>query len=618
MSVKYYTVNEDQAIKDWSQTIVEATGLDPKNRKHAERLAWMSTMMSVNARTNESDAKSIRESYGSGNPAIMPGMGPVTFPSNPGTGVGATDGAFYKPDYVKGSGDIPGTKLGVSMNTAAYTIGLELLPVIPMEFPTMMYSYLDHLYADGSLTSAETKPSYIQLSGSNIGTSAFDKTQFEKGDIIYVTQLDINAAGVADVVIDAVPAIKAQYYGLHRLTGDVIIKVVAVGTVSSAGAFTANTTGSVSDVVTAVFVGAASAWVVSLGTASAINALVGTPAKFTDGAIVGATIKAALVNSMDEHIPEYSNNAATITKNGPDKFTATRDQGENGTTNAVSLKMFSTSVEAGTVEVIANLTRTQLKDLSAYGIDGMGQIYRAAQNQLTQTINRDILRTMFRMGVTTAAQLKAAQGADFNLFLADAGTASKALADFGLAEFVDITGVDRTGDFTAVKNGETNSSAENLYTRQRRLSSRMLLAKNTIGTVGRNGAGDIAVMNTNLVSAIQDNKNFIAAPTENTITVDTRNLYFVGTLNGCAIYCDPLMKHFDTRIMVGRKGTDEDSGLKMFIYMLSDSIETIDAGSMSPKVVVTSRYSLVPAGFYPHANYITFGAYMDFSENTWA
>lgn len=615
---KYFTIKEDVAFADWSQTIVEATGLNPKNPREAERLSWMSTMMAVNANLDQNDARTIKESYGLSNPAVMPGMGPVTFPSNPGNGVGAQDGAFYRSGYERGSGDIPSTKLGVAMNVAAYTIGLELLPVIPMEFPTMMYSYVDHLYADGALDSSTQKPSYILLSGGTIGTAAFDKSKFAKGDILYVTQIDINAAGVADVLVAAVPALQCQFYGLHRLTGEVLVKVTSAGALDVNGAYTANTAKSVSDILTTAFVGAASDWVASQGTVSGIDALVGTPAKFTEGTVIGTTVKAALVNSMDENIPEYSNNAATIQAGGPDRYSATRDQGENGTTNAISIKMFSTSVEAGTVEVIANLTRTQLKDLNAYGIDGMAQVYRAAQNELTQTVNRDILRTMFRLGVTTHAQLKAAQNMDLNLFLAEATTANKALSTFGLEEFKDITNTDRTADFPTVLNGETNSSAENMYTRQRRISSRILLAKNVIGQVGRNGSGDFAVFNTNIASGVQDCKGFIIAPTENTITVDSRNLYFIGTLNGVGCYVDPLMKHYDTRILVGRKGTPEDSGLKMFIYQLAESLETIDASSMAPKVVVTSRYSLVPAGFYPQANYITFGAYNAFSANTWA
>lgn len=609
---KYYTVNEDQAFKDWSQTISEATGLDSKNPRDSERIAWMSTMMAINAR--------IDEGYGSQVPGQMPGMGAAQWPSDPGLGVGAKDGAFFDPAYKRGSGDIPGSKLGIAMNVASYTIGLELLPVIPMEFPTMMYSYLDHLYADGAIDSADNKPSYVMFSGGTIGTAAFDYSKFAKGDIVYIDQIDDNG-GADDAFVAGTPAIKAVFYGRHRLTGNVILKIESAGTTDASGAYTADSTKSVGDIITAAFVGAADKWVLATGDDTGLDALTGTTPdiEFTDGSVIGTVLKAELVNSMDEHISEYSNPAADVTLNGPSRISATRAEGEKGTQNAISLKLFSTSVEAGTVEVIANITRTQLKDLSSYGIDGLSQVYSAAQNELTQTINRDVLRTMFRLGVTSHAQLKAAQGMDLNLFLADAGTASKALSTFGLKEFVDITGTDRSADFPAVKNGETNSSAESLYTRQRRIASRILLAANTIATVGRHGKGDFAVVNTQVASAIQDNKGFVAAPFENTISVQTKNLYFVGTMQGgVSVYVDPTMPHFDTRILVGRKGTEDDPGLKFFVYQLAESIEAISEVSMSPKIAVTSRYSLVPAGFYPEAQYLTFAAYQDFSDNTWS
>src|SRR5690606_7345721 len=133
-----------------------------------------------------------------------------------------------------------------------------------------------------------------------------------------------------------------------------------------------------------------------------------------------------------------------------------------------------------TIEVLATITKTQLKDLSVYGVDGLGQINRAAQNELTQTINKDILKNIFRLGVTSAVQLKQAQGLNLNLFINSSAGGTKNLADFGLAEFKDIMGVDRSGEFTSIPNAEINSAAENMSTRQRRLASRILAAANMI------------------------------------------------------------------------------------------------------------------------------------------
>jgi hypothetical protein len=95
---------------------------------------------------------------------------------------------------------------------------------------------------------------------------------------------------------------------------------------------------------------------------------------------------------------------------------------------------------------------------------------------------------------------------------------------------------------------------------------------------------------------------------ENNVSVDTKNLYMIGSIQGGVdVYCDPNMSWSDTRIVVGRRGTDQDPGLKMFIYQLAESVETISETSMSPKIAVTSRYALVPAGFFPEAQYLAFG-----------
>jgi hypothetical protein len=83
-------------------------------------------------------------------------------------------------------------------------------------------------------------------------------------------------------------------------------------------------------------------------------------------------------------------------------------------------------------------------------------------------------------------------------------------------------------------------------------------------------------------------------------------LYPLGTLAGMTIYVDPNMKYEDTRILVGRKGADEEPGLKFMPYLMAESIQTIAEGTMAPKIAVKSRYALVEAGFHPQTQYFTF------------
>jgi hypothetical protein len=72
------------------------------------------------------------------------------------------------------------------------------------------------------------------------------------------------------------------------------------------------------------------------------------------------------------------------------------------------------------------------------------------------------------------------------------------------------------------------------------------------------------------------------------------------------VYVDQNMSFGDTRVLVGRKGGDDEPGLKFMPYMMAESISTISEGTMSPKVAVKSRYALVEAGHHPQTMYICF------------
>jgi hypothetical protein len=104
---------------------------------------------------------------------------------------------------------------------------------------------------------------------------------------------------------------------------------------------------------------------------------------------------------------------------------------------------------------------------------------------------------------------------------------------------------------------------------------------------------------------LQDSAQFTFYPLANTVNQNNGALYPLGTLAGLTIYIDPNMDYSDTRILVGRKGADEEPGLKFMPYLMAESIQTIAEGTMSPKIAVKSRYALVEAGFHPETQYFT-------------
>jgi len=171
-----------------------------------------------------------------------------------------------------------------------------------------------------------------------------------------------------------------------------------------------------------------------------------------------------------------------------------------------------------------------------------------------------------------------------------------------------LTYMDKTDNLLTMSlpAGPANTSYENLSTLQRRLFSRILAAANVVANRGRRGPANFIVTNAYLASAMQDISQFTFAPFSNTLTQNNGTLYPVGSLAGMTVYVDQNMQYSDTRVCIGRKGGDDEPGLKFMPYMMAESIQTISEGTMSPKIAVKSRYALVEAGFHPETMYFTF------------
>ena len=135
--MQYRTIDKKSALNNWGAHITESTGIN-----NPEKLQWMSEMLTINENSMQlSNTALMNESYGAQGPEAVPGMGAVSFP-----GVSQDPGSVLDRS-TRGSGDFAQRALSMSLNVAAYTIGLELLPVLPMEFPSIMFGYLDHVYA---------------------------------------------------------------------------------------------------------------------------------------------------------------------------------------------------------------------------------------------------------------------------------------------------------------------------------------------------------------------------------------------------------------------------------------------------------------------------------------
>ena len=491
--------------------------------------------------------------------------------------VGGT-ASFYNQSV--GSGDMPISTLPMALNVALLTVGLELVPVIPAKGPWHMLSYMDFPYAGGKLGRVnetsfdgkgegnENKPIYVKVKGLTLAQiKTLRAASVKKGDEV--------TAGV----------LKGWFIGFGRMDGCPLVEVKESGNVSVREALAA---------ATSVVIG---------NTTVALQA--------AQAAVEAQVLEADFVQTSVDLADGFANFHAKASDPKTFRNTMTRAENETGTGNTIGLRLFSKWIQMGSYEVTGTVTRQQLQDLPLYGVDAVGKVMEAMQNEITQHINQRIIERAFALGVQNAVQQKAYQGIDLNLYMGK--TASKNLADFGIKEFVDAHGVDQLADWGAVANAEVNTSAENLHTRQRRIMSRILAAVTVIQNVGRRGRPTWVLTNGQIAAALEDVSGYVVAPMANALSQDgSKDLYMGGSVAGLKIYVDPYMDWNDCRICVGRKGDANSPGLVFLPYILADQVQITAEGTMAPKMLLNSRFALAELGFYPETMYYTFAVFSDF------
>ena len=557
-------LNETQ--QKWANIISEEYGVKDQNK-----LSWMS-QYAQNHEIHESvQDGSMKVSGGIySTPLNTMGLGDPKMPSN----AGVAGGLFG--NQVPGSGDIPMSTLTMALEVAAVTIGLELVPVIPANGPWAMLSYMDTPYAGGKLDTignltsldgkgpdAENKPIYVKVNATWEDADWAAIKKFKAADKKAVT---ISNGGTTKL--------EGKYIGYSRIEGAIILKVEKA-TDNGADA-------SIADVMRV-------ATTVTVGDKTAKTATAGT-------------LKAELVATNADHVQEFSNFRGS-------EDPMSRAENETGVGNTIGARMFTKLVQMGAYEVTGSVTRQQLQDMPLYGVDVIGKVLEAMQNEISQAINNRILDRVFKLGVDNANNQYRIQGVDLNLYLNDVNGTGLALNQFdAYSKYVGLDGAEPSYlKSRIVPNAIQNTAAENVTTHQRRIMSRILAAANLIANVSRRGRGQWVVTNTQILSALQDASAFVIAPMVNTLVQDgSKSLYFAGSIAGLNLYVNPYMTWDDTRVCVGRKSNGNDPGVIFMPYILADTVQTIVEGTMAPKLLVNSRFAIVDAGFHPEQSYYTF------------
>lgn len=290
----------------------------------------------------------------------------------------------------------------------------------------------------------------------------------------------------------------------------------------------------------------------------------------------------SLVSALENHISGFTSSSdasyATDSWSGPYQaptggYTGgmQRADGEASKYRQMGLRMFTKFVEAKGEQVAISATVEQIQDLNkVWNYDVISMLENVATNEVAQSISKQLMDRMFSLGLTHAAKVSAVEGVD-----------------------------------PTVLNLTVGAGFENTQTLQRRVATKMLELANLIYHRGRFGAGTFIVTNGRIASALADIAGYSISPFNNDLPSTAGQLYPAGKVYGLTVYVDPNLSWSDGRILVGRKGGDEEPGVKFCPYIIAESLQTISEGTMSPKIAMKSRYAVIDAGWHPEAQYLT-------------
>jgi len=551
-------LNEAETMKAWSGFITESTGITDRSK-----LTWMSKYCAYHDMYEKKQLNESVMGYAHLNPGMnVGGMGDMFFPgANPNNGY----------DGQRGSGDNPFSLLPLAVQVAAQTIALDLVPVVPMQGPLGILQYMDYVYEGGKTNinprfegewpkgnESTTAPLMVKL------TLAVEDGSDSDSDYDAVN----HAASFKDLQGTFQPGMAPITVGDYELT------FVALGRIDGRPIFQVKEKMRTKD----------QKWNGGEGASRTLaETLMGEGA----GMIAEKyyVIDIDTVKALEDFIPGFTGAGF---KNGKPMSAQSYDRatGESTPSNMMSLNVFTEKVEAKTIQVKGAITREQIQDLKAYGIDALAQVEAELVNELTQHINRELLNNIFELGWKNHEEALAFEGINLNTFF-----------------FVDPNEDKPEGYETVFVAG----GAETLGTIQRRLYSKILAASTLIAQRGRRGAGTFAVCAAGIAAAIQDCAGFTAYPLSNTINQTAGSLYPIGAISGVSIYVDPNMPYTDGHIVVGRKGKDNEPGIVFMPYLMADKLSYPAEGMEgAPVTSLKSRYAIVRAGHHPQLYYYAF------------
>lgn len=480
-------------------------------------------------------------------PSSISNIGPISAPTSSMT---PFTGGVKNSYSSSGSGDKFPTLMPVAIQVAAKTIAFDFTSVVTMDAPVGFLPYLDYVYLGGNLDQSN-EPFLIKV----VGVTPTTAMTTVAGGVATFADL---ANNVQATIVTGGQTLTLRFVGFSRMDANPIFRVIS----DTSSSNTINTYVATANTITFTASGA-------------------------DFDFTGTTV-AALTSALENHISGFTSmsdadyDAGTNAWVGPylpdagnEDLVPTgmpREIAEQNKFRQMGIKMFTKFVQAVDDQVKISATINQIQDLNrVWNYDVVSMLENTAVNDVAQSINKQLVAKHFVLGNVHTTKIAQVEGAGI--------TTLNLAAGFG--------------------------GFENITTLQRRVATKILEMANLIYHRGRFGNGTFVVTNGRVASALADAQGYSIAPFGNDLPSGAGQLYPAGKVYGLQVYVDPNLKWSDSRIFIGRKGGDEEPGIKFMPYIMAESFQTISESTMSPVIALKSRYAITEAGWHPESQYIT-------------
>lgn len=457
-----------------------------------------------------------------------------------------------QPMANSGSGDKFPSLLPISIQAAAKTIAFDLVSTINMDSPVGFIPYLDYVYQGGNLDT-EFAPFLIKL-------TSFDSLTESDVPSSPATKVGSFDAGQRFIVYNGsdVEQIELQLVGYTRVDGSAVFRVIDMSSATVYAAFGNGYT------LAAVTVGSTPSVIAEYNLTTANNQVDLTSA--LENQISGFTTTPTDGNDT------WSGNYLPDMKNGKMGLPSSMDRaaGEKAQYRQMGIRMFTKFVEAYTDQIGLSATVEQIQDFNrVWNLDIIAMLEQIGVNEIAQTMSKKITAKLYELGHLHNAEIAKVEG--------------QGLTELSLA---------------------AGGGFENTSTLQRRVVTKLAEMSNLVYHRSRWGAGEYIVTNGRVAAALADVNGYSFAPFAGKAPSSGGQLYPSGEVYGMKVFVDPNMKWGDNKILIGRRGKDEEPGVKFLPYIMAETIQTITESNGSPKLFIKSRYEITETGWHPETQYI--------------